>query len=332
MQEQWSAEDMFDALGALGGTAENIHVAETGELSARDPGQPIVLRIPENLVIPLGAFEVAEGSLRLGNGEAASPAVRDFLGRYENRFGRLIFARATAAVDALDSLSAQLKGLLVSEFGMREVFEGDRARRIEHRFVESRTIWRGDERVLTPVLELARHDPKGLAIHFGGGIKISGSSRNGISVFHPFHDAIAIFERFGFAVAQPAAFSLPMGFDSDGVNVAIGRNLQLGERRGEVTVPQLNVIGRNSLELSHLMIGHSGFPRLPRGIFRSRMRDADVKDPDWQFDRILQENSARLLKLLGVLEGEEGETINLLRRTAHHQLEAMSSAIGAREL
>lgn len=331
MQGQWSAEEMLNAFRALGGTADNVCLDDQRELSARDPEQPILLLVPESLLFPLEAFELGGSSLRLKDAEAASPAVRNFLARYEDIFGPVIFAHAAAAIAALDSLPAQLNEVLSNDFGMHESFEGERAERIQRRFVESRAIWRGEERLLAPVLELARHDPNGLAMQYANGLTTAGPARNGVRVFHPFHDALAIFQRYGLAAGQPAAFSLPMSFASDGVEIAIARKLHAGERRVDVTVPHLNVIGRNRLELSHLMLGHSASPRLARGIFRTRMREADVKDPDWHFDRITQENATRLLKLLAMLEGKEGPSASL-RRMARYQLEAMSFSMGAREI
>lgn len=324
---------MLEAFRSLGGTAENIRM-DAGEegLSPRDPDQPVLLRVPENLLFPEDALEVAEGSLRLKITEDVSQPARDFFARYEHVFGQGIFARAAATIVALDSLPAQVKQVLSEDFGMHESFEGDRARRIETAFIERRAIRAAERRVVAPVLELARHDPRGLAIQHERGIRIAGPAAHGVRIFPVFHDSLAIFQRFGFAAAQPAAFSLPMSFVCDGIEIAIGRKMHLGDRRGEVTMPQLNVVARDSLELSHLMIGHAGSPPLARGIFRARLRDADVKDPDAHFDRITRENTARLLKLLDVLEGEEGQTILTLRRMARHQLEAMSWSIGAHEI
>ena len=333
MQPQWSWEEMLEAFRALGGTAENIHLEEAeGGLSPRDPERPVVLHVPENLLLPLEALEFAEGSLRLKETGDVSQAARGFFECYERAFGPVILAHAAAAIAALDSLPAQVKEVLSGYFGMREFFEDNRAPRIESRFIESRAISRGEQWVVAPVLELARDDPKGLAIEHDRGTRIAGPACDGIRVFHPFHDALAIFQRFGFAAGQPAAFSLPMSFATDGIEISIGRNLHLGERRGEVIVPQLNVVARDNLALSHMMMGHSRFPRLARGIARARMREANVMDPDGQFDRIAQENSARLLKLLDVMEREEGQTIVTLRRMARYQLEAMSWSIGTREI
>lgn len=324
-------DEVLEDFRALGGVAENIRMdSDQAGLAAHDPVRPIVLRVPDNLLFQPEMLEFTEGSLRLKDRENVSSAARNFFQAYERVFGPTIFARAAAAITALDLLPPPAKDVLSRDFGMR--LEGDRARRIETRFIESRAIWRGAGQVIAPVLELVKHDPHGLAIEHDHGMRIAGATRDGLRVFHPFHDALAIFERFGFAAAQPAAFSLPMSFLSNEIEISIGRNLHLGERQGQTAVPQLNVVARDRLALSHLLLGHSRFPRLARGIFRARMREADMKDPDGEFDRIVQENTARLLKLLGVLEGQVGETILTLRRMARHQLEAMSWSIGAREI
>lgn len=330
MQPQWSSEEMLDAFRALGGTAENIAV-EDGELSARDPVRPVRLRIPENLLFALESFGLTDGSLFLKDTEGVSAAAQDFFGSYERAFGRAIFDRAAAAISALNALPAPVKDVLRTDLGMQAWFADD-SRCDDALLLDRRTIWRGATRVIAPILELARHDPKGLPIEFDNGASISGPARHGVRVFQPFQDALAIFQRFGFAAAQPAAFSLPLTFVCDALEISVARELHLGERRGQVMVPQLNVVARNNLVLSHVMMGHSAAPRLARGIFCARMRDAGVKDPDAHFDNIAQENTAKLLKLLSVLEGEQGETALSLRRMARHQLEAMSWSLGSREV
>jgi hypothetical protein len=331
MQTKWPSEEMLEAFRALGGTAENLGLDE-GAPFALDPERPVLLRVPENLLLPLEAFEFAEGFLRLKEEESASQRLRDFFALYERTFGQTIFAQAATQIAALDALPADVKELLVADFGMGESFGGDVARRIESRFITRRAHRRGEQRVIAPVLELAKHDPRGLAIESDNGIRIGGFAPDGIRISYPLPDPLAIFQRFGFAAAQPVAFSLPMTIVSGETEISIGRDLHLGDRRGDVTMPQLSVVAPNSLALSHLMIGHSGFPRLSRGIFCARMRDADAKDPDAEFDRIAQQNTAKLLKLLDLLAGEEGPTILSLRRMARYQLEAMSWAIGTREI
>ena len=333
MRTQWSSAEILDAFRALGGTAENIRLdVDEGKLFAHDPERPVLLRVPENLLFSAKAFEFVEGVLRLKDPDEASPGARDFLVGYENAMGRAVFERAAAAIDALDSLPATVKELLSRDFGMRQLFEGERAVRIENRIISRRAIRKGDGLVIAPVLELAEPDARGLAIEFGNGIRIGGIAQGGVRVLCPFLDALAIFQQSGFAAAQPAAFSLPMTIMSGETEISIGRELHLGERRGEVTVPQLNVVANNRLALSHLMLGHSSFPRLARGIFCSRMGDANVSESDAQFDRIVQENSARLLRLLGALDRTEGATAAALRHMARHQLQAMSWSIGTRKI
>lgn len=333
MQPPWSFEEMLDAFRSLGGTAENIRLDDDeGGLSPRDPDRPVLLRVPEKLLLPQKSLEFAQRSLRLQNEKDDFQPARDFLEHYERVFARGILAQAAATVAALDSLPEQVKEVLSEDFGMRESIAGDQARRIESAFTERRAIQRVEGPVVAPVLELAKYDPTGFGIQYDGGIKISGSAPDGIRIFPAFHDALAIFQRFGFAAGQPAAFSLPMSFVADSTDIAIGRKMYLGERHGEITMPQLTVVARDSFELSHLMLGHSGAPRLARGIFRARLREAGLGNADAHFDRIVRENTGRLLRLLDVLEGRRGETILTLRKMARHQLEAMSWSIGAHEI
>ncbi|HTT84927.1 MAG TPA: hypothetical protein VMF67_15735 [Rhizomicrobium sp.] len=333
MQTQWSSEEMLEALRALGGTAENIRVDESkGALFACDPERPVVLRVPENLLFPLEGFEFANGFLRLKDPEHGLRDARDFLGHYEIVVGRPLFARAEATVAAFDSLETAVKDVLAGDFGLRTSFEGDPAWRIERQFIERRAIRRGGGWVVAPVLELAEPDARGLAIDMGNGLRIAGAAPDGVRAIYPFQDPLAIFQRFGSAAPQPVAFSLPMTFWSGGIEISIARDLHLGDRRGEVIVPQLNVVARDRLVLSHLMLGHSAYPRLARGIFRARMSEAGLSDADAQFDRIVLENTARLLGLLDMLEENKDQATDSLRTMARHQLEAASWSIGTRKI
>ena len=69
---------------------------------------------------------------------------------------------------------------------------------------------------------------------------------------------------------------------------------------------------------------------MPRGAFRTLLREAGVKDPDEAFDGVVRYNALRFIKLVKATAQHEGEMIFSLRKMARYQLEAMSCCIGTR--
>jgi hypothetical protein len=334
---EWTWGDMLKSFRALGGIAENIELGEGPRgrgLFARDETKPVLLRVPESLLFQVKDLEFEDDRLRLKSATDAGDRERAFFERYQRAFSWGAGGRTESAefVAALDGLPAEVRDILTADFGLRDLLEGDPAGRAQMRFLDSRVIKKAgsESEYLMPLVELANHDAEGLSFDFRRDLQILGKVSGEILVNYGVHDSLSIFQAFGFATRQPNAFSLPSRLALSPREIFVRKNTSLVPQRGMCPVPQLH-FDATRVELSHLMIGHSKFPRLSRGIFRMLMKEAGVPDPDEVFDQILHLNWTRWLRLLAALAPHEGEMIVLLRRVAHYQLETMSHCVGSRD-
>jgi len=327
-------DEMLNFFRALGGVCENIVPGPLGRgLFAKDPEQPVLLKVPPVLLFNVDDIEFVDGCLRLKPLANVMDAHRTFFDRYQNAFswGGGGFVECAGFVVALDGLAPDVRNLLAANFGMGALFEGDPVERAQKLFLGFRTIQNGDRTFLAPLIELARQSATGLPLDFAHGLQIEGSRNGEVLVSHGVYDSLSKFRPFGSEGREPGAFSLPVKVAAGVPEVTIGRDFARSMKRGTDWVPVLER-GEGSIELSYLMIGHAKIPRLSRGIFRTLAREGGVSDPDDIFDRILNFNWNRFLQLLAVLEPHEGEMITVLRKMARYQLEAMAHCIGSRDV
>jgi hypothetical protein len=333
----WTWDEMLSAFRALGGTADNIRLGQ-GPLGRGlfpiDPARPIRLRLPENLLFPIDDIELVGERIRMRDRARIKEPEREFFEGYENAFSWGGGGRSESAdfVASLDALPEEVRALLITEFAMGELFEGDPVERGLKKFLRSRLIeWKGRD-VAMPLIELANHDASGLPYQLAGAhLQIEGPASDEVLACYGGQDSLGIFMGFGFACPQPGAFSLPQNMTIGARELRIERDASRRVRRGDVWTPQLNSKGKK-LELSFLMIGNPIFPKLSRGTFCALMRQAGVEPADEAFDLILHVNARKFLQLLEVLEPHHGDLILTLRKMARYQLEAMAHCIGTREL
>jgi hypothetical protein len=335
LTSDWTWDEMLTAFRALGGVAENIRLGR-GTLGrglfVENPARPFQLRIPENLLIPVEQIAFVGDRMIIRPTAAVPDPEREFFDKYANAFswgggGQL---EAEAFVHGLDVLPAEVRAILDTDFGMGLLLKGERETRTQMRFLQSRSFsWKGIH-AITPILELANHDTRGIHYETADCPQIEGRSGDEIFVSYGLHDSFSIFHRFGFASREPGAFSLPMGVNIGPIELTIKRSFELVQLRG-VWVPQLTDTG-TGLTLSCLMLGHPIYPKLSRGSFRALMKPLGLKNPDEEFDRVLHANWTKFLKLLAALEPHTGELIRTLRNMVHYQLEAMTWCVGAREI
>jgi hypothetical protein len=327
-------DEMLNFFRALGGVCENIVPGPLGRgLFAKDPEQPVLLKVPPVLLFNVDDIEFVDGSLRLKPIADVMDAHRAFFDRYQNAFswGGGGFVESAGFVIALDGLAPDVRNLLTADFGMGALFIGDPVERAQKLFLGFRAVQNGDRVFLPPLIELARHSAAGLTLELAHGLQIQGHCDGEVLISHGVYDSISKFRPFGSEGREPGAFSLPVNVAGGVPEVTIGRDFGRSVKRGKDWVPIVER-GEGSIELSYLMIGHSKFPRLSRGIFRTLTREAGVNDPDDIFDRILNFNWNKFLNLLAVLEPFEGEMITTLRKMARYQLDAMSHCIGSRDI
>jgi hypothetical protein len=335
-QLMWSWDAMLDAFRGLGGVAKNIGLVDGQSncgLRALNRAEPVLLRIPRNLLLRIDDIEFDEGRIDIRADANVPESERRFFRNYETAFSWEAGGqtKAAALITALDGLPPAVRQLLIAEFGLGDLLQGDFVKRVQTRFLQSRAFHWNGRGVIAPVLELAHFGTDGLLCERGTHIQIQGYVRNQVILRNDTDDAYSAFCRLGVALAQPIAFSLRMKVPCESKDILIERNPNAAIMRGHDRAPRSSDDGR-TLALSYLTIGHKKSPRLPRGSFRTLMREAGLNDPDETFDKVLGFNSLMFINLLKALEPHEGEMVSLLSKVARHQLEAMYHCIGSREL
>jgi hypothetical protein len=333
----WTWDGMLDAFRDLGGTAENLRLAYgpfgRGMFPA-DADEPFRLRVPPNLFFPVSDIVFSGGRIGIKPGAAIGVPERDFFARYEEAFswGGGGQSESAAFVAGLDSLPAEVRELM-AQFGLPDLLEGDAEERTRKHFLRRRMIQWNGRPVLAPLAELINHRPDAVPYSGASFLEIEGLAGDEIFVSYRPADALDCFRRCGFASPEPGAFCLGMKTKIGQFELVIRRDVDRHAAHGAVIAPQIERDG-DRLVLSFLLLGHPGFPRMPRGTFRALMRHADftIVEADEAFDRILRFNRLRFVKLLEALAPHDGKLVATLRKMARFQLEAMSWCIGAREI
>jgi hypothetical protein len=332
----WSWDFALQVFRSLGGTANNIARKEGASgrgIVAADPGKHVLLRAPANLLFPLSDVEIAGDRLKLKDSAKVGKAERTFFENYYDAisWGGGGHAESAAFIAGLDALPADVKHLLAANFSLEGLLEGS-DQRVAQWFLRNRLFGCRGVAVLAPFLELVNHDSNAAPFSDENGLTIGGRFADEVLVLRSKAGPFGAFLRFGFASPERAAFSLPMEFKTDtGCEVTIEQNINMNSTLGSVPVPEFEQNG-GAVRFSCLMIGNSGFPRLSRGIFYRIMREAGETNPEQVFDNILHRNRLTFLKLLEVLEYQEGGLVAELRKVVRYQLEAMSWCIGTRDL
>jgi hypothetical protein len=327
-------DDLLDEFRALGGTADNIRLGQ-GEfgrgLFPIDPARPVVIRVPENLLVPAEQMIFPGGVPRVGLHARTGKRERSWLNRYQEEFawpaGRDEILRKLELGRALPD---PLRHALLHELHCGVWFAEPTDKLIQRLYFQARTIEHNKKIVVMPIIEMANYGP---GAKYGGEtfVELQGAFPGEILVEYTQHDSLGLFVGFGFAVQRPIAFSIPLKgtFTSEPLRV---RGRFFG-RSGSPQdwVPQFTKQTGEGV-LMFLMLGNEQFPRLPKGIFFRLMRDAGYTGFAEAFDIIHHHNRLHFIKLLETLEGVDLPMAATLRSMARYQLRAMSFCYGVREI
>lgn len=330
--DDWSWEAMIESFRALGGVVENIAPGVRG-LFAIDPAEPVLVRVPPDLLIRTDQLALENEELVLDESAGLSDTARRFVETYANaaalHAGRT--AEAASFIGALAALPDNVGEVLATEFGFAALLQRDAARAIRSCILASGQInWQG-ARTIAPIIELARYDSKGLRPERGASLQIQGYVKGEVLVRFGVQDTFSAFRLFGRALPEEAAFSLPATVTAGEFQFDIGRKLSEGLKLGEDRVPNVSVDGK-MVTVSYLLLGQRKSPALPRSVFRTLLSDAGIDNPDEAFDRTVRFNAMKFIKLLQSLEPYEGEMITTLRKMARFQLQTMNHCFGSRRL
>jgi hypothetical protein len=324
-------DEMLDEFRALGGTAQNVRLGEGAlgrGLFPIDPSQPVVIRIPGNLLMETADATFENGAFRVRPQAKIGARERAFLESYEDRFswgggGREDIAQVFEQAQALP---AELRELLRAELRCGDWFGAFTPPTVEECFLSSRCIaWQG-RMVVMPIVELANHGA-GADYDTANGVSLGGTFASEVLVRYSEIDSYGLFLNWGFSHPQPQALSIALGGNVGGGRLRILRDLS--EFRSPARPPKLTNVG-GTATLDFLTIGDREQPRRCKAAFHKLMRDAGFPGFEEAFDTIQHANRMHFLKLMAAVEGFEVPIAHTLRRMARHQLAAMSFAFGAR--
>ncbi len=336
----WS--DLLAEFRRLGGTAENIRMG-CGSLGrglfAIDPSKPVDLHTPPNLLLPSRDVIFRDDRFYVSPAAKVGEAERAWLERYLNEFswgggGR---EETTAAMERMHSLPLPVRESLAQWFGMSYCVAELSPDIIAKRFLASRVITLDEETVM-PMIELVNHGPAP-GFDCSNGLAVRGLFSDEVLVsYTEEHDTFLCFASWGFVCERPFAHSLPARLPTAHGEMVISINPHEG-RMIEAKLPKpvplklpKVTVHNGQINLSFLMLGMRGFPRIPKGMFRRAIRDAGLLLDDEPFELAQHFTRGAFLGLLRDLDGVEGEIAQSLRRVSMTQLEALNQCFGSRPL
>ncbi len=326
---------MLDEFRALGGTAENVRLGQ-GALGRGvfpiDPAKPVVVHVPENLLIDCSDVVFENGALRLRADADVGDRERSWLENYEAAlsWGDEGAAEVRRIFEAAQALPADLRKELRDRFQCGLWFGDMTDEAVRHQFLTSRGIDYHDREVLMPIVELINHGA-GPEIGLVNGVTVRGIFPGEVLYRYSDMDSFGFFWSWGFVIERPLAFSLEMSGKVESTTLRIDRSFPPVKPGGKSWMPPLHRDG-SGVSLDHLLIGSVQYPRLPRSIFQKTMRDGGFSAVEEPFDVIRHVNSLHFLDLLKVLDGIDAPIARSLRAMAHHQLHAMSYCYGQRDI
>src|SRR5579862_3425940 len=157
---------MLGELKALGGIAENIvlrHGSSGDGLFPRDPAKPILIRLPNNLLFPVEDIEFVDDRILIKKDALIAPAERNFFERYQRSFswGWTGQRQSAELIAMFDMLPSEAHTILITDFGMRDLLEGNPVERAQRRFLKGSMLRWNNKHVLVPLVELANHGEDG---------------------------------------------------------------------------------------------------------------------------------------------------------------------------
>lgn len=321
----WTWEEMLAAFRALGGVADNVRRAKGPRgfgLFAIDPAAPVTIFVPPRLLIPVAHVAFRDGALVVKADAPVGAREADFFNRYQAGFscGAGGLAKCLAHVAALDALPPAVRAIIAGEFMTGALFSGSAMARAEHLFLRSRWIrWQGAPAIM-PMMELLNHAPGGQDYGRDQGLIVRGHFTDEVLACYSRADPFDMFAHWGFASAEPLAFSLPMLMPASKRTLIVGRSLR-PMRPGSIGLRSTR--DGNVIELPRLQLGDMHQPELPKRIFSRALAGVEGINGDRLFDEIAAVNRARFVKLAEAVAGLQGALAETLRNTCAWQLAAL---------
>jgi hypothetical protein len=330
---------LLEEFRKLGGTAENIEIRRGPRgrgLFAIDPAKPVYLNVPPNLLVPIGDVKLRGGHLVVAATTRLSRRECDFFESYQRDI-----AWSAGALDELWQAQLQWSRLpLQIQDTLRAVgwivdlpsrFREPSEEVCLRRYIQTRAITYEGTNVLMPMMELLNHSDAAGGFEPGTGVSVSGTFQAEVLVNYGCDDCWGRALSHGFCDPTGYALSLAFSYHAADVRIAIHHDYHLQELSHGLRLPVVSIDG-GAVHFSHLILGHTQYPQLPRAVFQSVARNTPLQNPDELFDIVQHYNRMQLLKVLRVTENAQVPLAAMLHDAAYQQLTALSSHWGTASL
>lgn len=320
---------------SLGGVAENLtlrHGTHGRGLFAVNPGLPVRLHVPEQLLVAPQWVELDEtGSIRIAaksHSSLSSKAIA-FFEQYHQFFGW-----GNGGLDsikqhqrALQALPPKLKNFIHILGGAEELKQKPTSSYCLQKYFITRQIGIKSGSRLMPIAELINHAPDGLPYLVDDGITVTGVVKD--EVFTRYHsnlDAFHFFINYHFATSANSALSCEVTVEVPSVGaLQIARMDHLADIHDTIRIPKITKDGAQ-MHLSFVEIANKTNPSQPRKTFAHLMATQQVSFTiaDVLFDGIIEHNRQVLKELIQACHRHPSAMSSGLEKVASFQLTLIS--------
>ena len=336
------SEELLEQFRQLGGTAQNIVLREGSYgrgVFPQDPGKPILIHIPESLLIPVSML-ILQGTDLVVREDARIPEnIRAFFASYQKHlsWGAGVFTHLLESERLWCQLPEPVKekmiGILQADLG-NNPFDISNSTQLINRYYLTRAIGYassifGQEGHVMPFIELINHSKDGGAYKSHNGIAFDGVYAGEVFAnYNPMFDSMKLFTQYRFSAPATTAYSFPIRLICGDSFIQVLRNTADHQFIDGKRYPNILIVDKG-VQLSYLELGNCSNPRACRSSFLRLMSGTPIQNPNEVFDQLEAHNRSCLISLLRVLQNHQGSMISELQSAVLNQMETLSTYWGS---
>jgi hypothetical protein len=334
-------EELLEQFLQLGGTAQNIVLREGSYgrgVFPQDPGKPILIHIPESLLIPVSMLTLNGTDLVVREDARIPENIRAFFASYQKylSWGAGVHTHLLETERSWCQLPEAVKNMLIvimqADLGSNP-FDISNLTKLINRYHLTRSIGYasstfGQDGYVMPFIELINHSKDGGTYKSHNGIAFDGIYTGEVFAnYNPLFDSMKLFTQYRFCAPAMTAYSFPVRLICGDSFIQVLRNTADHQFIDGERYPNV-VIADNGVQLSYLELGNCSNPRACRSSFLRIMRGTPIQNPNEVFDQLEAHNRNCLISLLRVLQKHQEPMISELQSAVLNQLETLSTYWG----